>query len=247
MKKTSSSQAKVCSKCGVKKPLSAFLQYAGPTGASYGSVCADCRKAKPEEAATGRNGGTRNTIGLVIDSKSRVYSEIEKHEQHEKAEEEYKEEREEKEEEVLKKDEKKSQQLKKESQHRQSYLDRRPFQGSEKQKENKKPEKSRWASEQFNQRAQGIVESEKMESVGREEQAQKDINFAAPVEDTRVAGKIKFSGVAFKAFTSWVGKSSPIARTLDTPPPSAQPAEKTNDKEKLTDFVEKNWGPKSRR
>lgn len=65
--------SKTCSVCGLDKPMSAFLQIAGPEGTTYGNICSTCRgsglgrktEQEPEDFST-------DSTGHKIDSKTKV-------------------------------------------------------------------------------------------------------------------------------------------------------------------------------
>ena len=80
---------KVCSSCGQRKSLSAFLQLAG---FGYGSICATCRKTNLQNAPE-KEDSTRSTTGEKIDSKAKVQEAFDKREAEKQIKENYAEER----------------------------------------------------------------------------------------------------------------------------------------------------------
>lgn len=71
---------RVCSACGIEKPLSAFLQISGLKGSGYGNICSTCRGAgmdsplkKPEKLED--RGSTSSDVR--IDADSRQVAELE--------------------------------------------------------------------------------------------------------------------------------------------------------------------------
>lgn len=73
---------RTCTVCGLKKPLSAFLQLSASQGTHYGNICADCRSkqarsgAKPLAEEEWSKAGTGARIGakerLYIDEKKKL-------------------------------------------------------------------------------------------------------------------------------------------------------------------------------
>jgi len=85
---------KICSSCGLQKPLSAFLQLTGPQGRTYGSICSSCRKANIDKQQSNESiDSATSTSGHKIDAKAKVHSDIEKKKQYQNVEELYQEDR----------------------------------------------------------------------------------------------------------------------------------------------------------
>lgn len=75
---------RVCTSCGVSKPLSAFLQVSGTQGTTYGSICSDCRRtviqSKPKSGESEEKSSSSSS--LRIGSQQKVAIDIEKVRQH---------------------------------------------------------------------------------------------------------------------------------------------------------------------
>lgn len=239
MTKQTLSLTKTCSICGQQKPLSAFLLMTGPQTSEYGSVCATCRKAGLDKPKTSKDDSTRSSTGGTIDTKARIHTEMEKRQQQHQVEEEYHKERDEKEIETTKTDEKKDKTLFDEKKHRQ-VLERRSFLSTEAHKRHQQKSPSTAARIQA-QTAAGEEQIKQQIQATKEESQLKEIDLTAPVEDTRIEGKIKFSGDTFKRFSSWLGKNSPISQSVELS------KEKKEAPEKPSNYIDKTWGPSSRK
>ena len=125
MNTNASSFTKVCSSCGLKKPLSAFLELTGERHAgSYGNVCGTCRKTHLEKNRLKEaDSGSRTETGHKIDSKAKIAIDIDNKEAAHRTEEEYYDEREEHEILDTQELEKKSHKEKGERKHRETFLD----------------------------------------------------------------------------------------------------------------------------
>lgn len=242
MNKPNPSLTKTCSSCGIQKPLSAFLQLTDKNGTTYGNICSTCRHANKENAPTEKEGSTRSDteLTLTIDAKARAQYEIDHVQHHQQEEDEYSEEREKQESLEINRIEKKEQLVKSEKKIRETLLGKRSFLSSD-----KKTDAQKIAEKKFLLQAQGIEQTNKLEAAAKEEQKEKDIDFTAPVEDTRFGKKEKHKGIAFQHFTyvqSPIGKAfSPKeeqSATFSTPEPSP---------ETPSEYIEKTWGPGSKR
>ena len=71
------SPTKTCSSCGLKKPLSAFIQVSGPQGRHYGNICATCRSkdAKDKGSSSPFDEVSDLKLKLRIGAKERVFIE----------------------------------------------------------------------------------------------------------------------------------------------------------------------------
>jgi hypothetical protein len=123
------SLTKTCSSCGLEKPLSAFLQIAGPEGTMYGNLCASCRSGKLDKPKPAKEPDetTTSATGLKIDSKVKAKSEKDKALFHKEREEKELKEQEKKKEENLVKTEKVEHKLHSERKHREGFLQNRVF------------------------------------------------------------------------------------------------------------------------
>lgn len=234
---------KICSSCGVKKPLSAFLQLAGTGGRLYGSICHTCRKTQAEEKKRDKKAdaddGTTVQTGRTIDSKSKVESDLKRAEAFEAIEEEYHEERADNEAEQKKHHGEKEIKEKKEESIREKLG----------QKE-KKVDKS------------DAIKAEAIEKLAEEHQQKTDMSFnQGPIDVGRVA-QIRFTQSAiFDSYKKWLGNAAPVITHVEKQALANKQAEKQqanqNDAPKtdflgkniekpenpMTDYVQKTWGP----
>lgn len=77
--------ARVCTECGVKKPLSAFLQLGGANGTTYGMICSECRRTSIQpKQSTPKDTEERSSSssGLRIGAQQKIAIESEKKQQH---------------------------------------------------------------------------------------------------------------------------------------------------------------------
>ena len=74
---------RTCTACGIKKPLSAFLQLGGAQGTSYGSICADCRRTMPKAKDLAKDSEERSSSSsrLRIGAQQKIAAESEKKQQ----------------------------------------------------------------------------------------------------------------------------------------------------------------------
>lgn len=206
---------KTCSSCGLQKPLASFLQFAGSESASYGNICADCRKAhidneiekEPDEFST-------NTSGYKIDSKAHLHGEIEKKEHHHKVEELNKTEHD-------KAEVKKEKRIRKiidiqkgERDHRKNYLEKSSFLTTQHSE----------AQQRALEEKQKLEEESKIQAVKQEEKL-KRIDFSETFLPSQTGAQVKLQGRIFSDFKAWLGGSAPVVRSMD---PSAQTPEQKN-------------------
>ncbi len=223
---------RVCSSCGIQKPLSAFLQITAGQGTTYGAVCASCRskeareqiKKNPleEEKSSGTQAGAR------IGSKQRVAMEKERIRL-------LKEEKENEITETKKQDSltadkfDRTEKLEKsekthrdeiEAKRKRGFLTQR-IRVSSQAMIGQKFEDRNSASAHFNEKQQGI-ETKKIEDAIKHELrlTSVDVSAATPGHVTRV------DNPTFRAFMSWLGTSAPIVQAMERAlgKPSAQPA-----------------------
>jgi hypothetical protein len=220
---------KTCSVCGLQKPLSAFLHMSGTEGTTYGTICSTCRKTAPEHSRvkkTEAEGSTTSDAGHSVDSKSKVHSEIDKRDLKKNVDDLYHEDR--KDEQILGTDKlEKSQQIAKEEKaHRKSFLDKRSFLSTDKAA--------------VKQHAETIARQEQSkEKATKDEEALRTIDLTAPFIPSQTGAQVKYQGVAFKAFKSWLGSSAPIVKQAGT--------QKPNEKETLSEAIDNNFGPGTKR
>lgn len=228
MDKSNISLTKTCSNCGLQKPMSAFLEFADQ-GATYGNICASCRKAhieklnqiiEPEESTT-------STTGVKIDAKTKVQAEIDKREQRKQTLEQYQSEREKNEKTQLKQEQKIQHVVQDEKKHRKDFLEKRSFLD--------KPSKPSTPSGVFGGEAQKI-------EAGK-------VDFTKDTSNLlRVAGTVRTQSSVFQSFQSWLGKNAPIVKAADK---AAQQQTNKNTAEKhamepLDEHINKNYTPRSK-
>lgn len=222
MNKPSPKITKVCTSCGQRKPLSAFMQIAGPEGTTYTQICAECRRANLKATPIEKDESTTSDSKHNIDAKTKVKAETDKRKLRQEIEENYFEERGKGEKKTVKKIETREILVKGEKQHRDRYLKSGSFLDANKKKEAD---------------AKNIHGSLEQESeAGR-------FNFAAPVEDTRMP-KMKHTGSIFNQFKTWLGDSAP-ARHLEKQNASSN-SKKPNEKE-IKEYINNKWGPGSKK
>ncbi|OGT63271.1 MAG: hypothetical protein A3E85_06175 [Gammaproteobacteria bacterium RIFCSPHIGHO2_12_FULL_45_12] len=230
---------KTCSVCGMQKPLSAFLEVAGPKGNTYGNICSHCRKdnliqsrlKKPE-----KDRDASGKTGIQINSKSKVFSDTERREERQKVEEEYHEDRDLNELLALKVDEKKIGIAHKEKEHRTSFLN----------KSTTLDTKQQAASKSFADKTKQVQKALQQDDASTTDRRTKDIHFHVPFVASQT-GELKFKSSEYQKVLAWFGKGTPSAKqvkqVLKNPEKfGVTPAPSTDQ------FVEKNWkGPGSRK
>lgn len=183
---------KTCSSCGLQKPLSAFLEMAGPQGTTYGNICATCRKANRDKASASkeREEDTTSETGFSIGNKEKAKSDSDKRKLRHDTEESYHEERDKKEEKTIITKDKVKETLKKQIEHRKSFLEKPTFLD--------------------NKTKQTAAQPGSPEDIAQREQR---TDMSVPFIDTQIAGKRKRTeNPFFNAWIDWVDKTSPIAQ-----------------------------------
>jgi hypothetical protein len=251
MEKSNRPLTKTCSSCGLKKPISAFLQLAGAQSATYGNICASCRKAnldKPTHKETDE--GTVRDADHRIGAEEKLHGDLGKKLEHQRIEDLYVKEQEKDEKQQLQQTQKDESMAADAKMHRKNYLEKRSFLNTTaKTADSTRTTSTRQQIERQARIAHGLDHASKQEQAAREEQKQTEIDLSSPFEDTLISGKEKFKGDAIKRFAALIGANSPFARTL------AQQTQKTEKKEKtqqqaaptekdVIDYVKKTWGPK---
>lgn len=250
------SLTKTCAVCGLQKPLSAFLQLAGSKGTTiYGNICASCRKTQSEKIALPQEPDdvTTSTSGKKIDTKAKVAGDIDRKQQWETTEEAYHAERE-KEQKETKKETSKKETANYEKKKQESFLKSRTFITTDRKKATVRSD-AKQPIEQTLQTAQNREQVERLVQVTKEEQQKADISLDVPFLDTQIAGKLKHSGVAFKALINLLGKSSALGRAASEMAHKAEKNSKTAGDQRPAaeqtpeDYIKEHWSskPKSRR
>lgn len=223
---------KICSSCGQRKPLSAFLQMNASGTARHGQICATCRKTEAENAARRRKteaeGGGMHETGHKIDTKARMQGERDKREEQASVHEDYHQERKLDDIENKLTQEKSEQRLKTEKKHHDSFLNRRSFLNEKKQT----PTTS--TAEEIQQTNQ---------EAAQEERKKTQHDFSVPYHDPQIAGQLRFQSASFQAFRKRLGKDSPLVRAADQASKHASKETSAT----LEEHIDHTFGPKSKR
>lgn len=245
---------KTCSQCGLQKPLSAFLQLAGPEGATYGNLCASCRKAGVDEGLPHQDHEetTSSSSGFKIDSKSKIAEDIGKQEGLKQTEETYYQEREKNEEKSKSIFTQKEEIKKQEKKQREKYLKSRSFLSvSQRPKDQRAIDKL--AQERAAQQNSQLEHTQKQQLAIQEEQKQNEFDLrTGPFIDTQIAGKEKAKGETIRRFAARLGKDTPLGRALaqitsETKPKKDETKPRaTKGAKDMADYIERTWRPKSK-
>jgi hypothetical protein len=218
------SLTKTCSVCGQQKPLSAFLQLAGPKqGTVYGNICSACRKTQVENAAPREpEEETKSTTGVKIDGKAKVQTEVENRELRKQADEDYFEKRDEKDEKQVINTEKINTIAKNEKKHRDSFI----------------------GTHRFSEKPNKPVDASKIPGSEDQKRVEGTLDFTAPVEFTRV-DRVATKTAAYNTFKSWLPGSAPILSAAERT--AKQKPNGNKDINSISEKIEKNRSPGSRK
>jgi hypothetical protein len=265
---------RICSACGIEKPLAAFLEISSTHGTHYGNLCSACRGAGITEKKSNKTEEEQSTIatsGSRIGLKERVFLEKEQKKQLVTAKEQRIEELNKRDALLEEKKEKISLKEKLEKNHRNTYLDTKkqpsflnktlPSANIEKTPPSKtlplqtnieqnKVERDKVAREKLTvDEKQRVIEA-------RQEEMKNTFNFVDQYIDPR-ADEARGYSPAFLTFRHSIGVEAPInafekirqrLKELDGLKTSKAPENTTHKKDPLLDFVEKTWsGPSSPR
>lgn len=253
---------RVCTACGQKKPLSAFLQLQTDNANStrYGTICAPCRSLAAKTTSQDKpiidDRGSGST-GLRIGIKEKIQLEFDKN-------------RQQKDRDVLTLEEKKQQQTKEtkktehsqvkekhEKDHRENYLKKKETTflrfGTEKSRPAIGKEEALRSEETIQVSAQEVT---KQTHVTEKEFKEKTIDLSAPLLNIQFASK--YHGPLFQEFLkrlrgkSWFESGATPTSKLFEKFYSENKELLNNSRnepksEPLKEFVEKNWGPSSRK
>jgi hypothetical protein len=225
MNKPNSTLTKICSSCGQRKPLSAFLHLtAGSHG--YGNICSTCRKTALQNPVVEKEESTRSTTGVKIDAKSKVQDAVDKREARKQVEEDYFEQRDKLEEKNIQRSQKIDFTADNEKKHR-NFLDRGSF---------------------LDRKKTPATQTTAAPLPGSEEQKAREnkIDLAAgPVDIMRVAGQVKTQSAVFQSFKTWLGNAPIVSAAERAAKQKNDPKNKTTP-DPASEFIHKNSGPKSR-
>lgn len=251
---------KTCSICGKLKPLSAFVQLAGPQGATYSNVCSSCRKRAQEPTKKEPDERTTTSSGDKIDAKAKVHSEVEKRQHFKHINELYREQR-------KKKTTLKTRELDKlkriaaiEKGQRESFLSRtKPYQSGAKTTAAESKEKT--AVKVSEKQAQTAKEEKIIKTIAEEKRKIASFDFSVAYIAPQIPGGIKFQSVVLKQFQALLGdapfmrvlgaiQNKPGAIIADSAKKAegskAEKGEATKEKD-LADYISNNWSPTRRR
>ncbi|MBX3709865.1 MAG: hypothetical protein KIT56_04715 [Gammaproteobacteria bacterium] len=224
------SLTKTCNSCGLQKPMSAFLQFTGSQGATYGNICAACRKSNNETLDSPKEPeeSTTSTTGVKIDAKTKVKGEIDKREYQKQIEEQYFEDREKQDEKLIKAIQKTQHLAKDEEKHRKNFLEKHSF------LDNSKKPQSTSSSSVFGGEDHKIKEGK--------------LDFAAgPVEYTRVAGQIKLTqSPIYQAFKNWLGNAPIVSAAEKAAKQQKNASAEKKELSAFNEYINKNYGPRKK-
>lgn len=234
---------KICTSCGQRKPLSAFLQMNKSGTVSHGQICASCRKTLAENAKrmqAGEDAGTQET-GHKIDTKARMKAERDKRQLATEVNENYHENRDINASDIKSSEQKQELKQQTEKKIRSSIFSKQSFLSEKKQ-----------TPPATNTPAQVQAETEikvQTEQQNAKEERQKTQHDPAALQmDSQIAGQTRFQGVEFQKkrqeFLRRLGKDSPFMRHADQ---AQKTTEKNKGKETLEEHIEKTWGPGKKR
>lgn len=209
---------RICSSCGLEKPLAAFLQIS-KQGTFYGTICASCRAAErtAQQTAGSDEDGTTETKDKRIGSKEKVSLEQENARQIKDLKELYIKAAKKRDEEAGAKSEESDLKEKAEKDHRKFYIEtkqsflsqRKPddIKNIEIKEDNVKHEKTHRENQQK-------VETYKQEDIIKQEIQITSLDFSNPF----IAGQtsqFRFQTDTFLKFKSWLGVTAPVVKTLE--------------------------------
>lgn len=232
---------RICSSCGIEKPLSAFLQISETQGTVYGSLCAICRASgKTNKAEPKPSDDERTTVstGIRIGSKEKVYSSKEQKRQIKNIRELFQKEIKKREEIVGQKIQGIELKEKAEKEHRKFYLEGKQKQGFlgkklPAQQQTITADKTQESQQRVTNEKERAIESQRQEDIIRQELQITSLDFSIPFIEPQTH-QAKFQSDTFLKFKSWLGSSAPIVRTLEMlygkKQPASQPTSPTQEK-----------------
>lgn len=235
---------KICTSCGQRKPLSAFLQLNKAGTVTHGQICASCRKTLAENANRTQktdDSGTQET-GHKIDTKARMQAERDKRQQQTTLEENYHENRNLDAISAEFNEQKQALKQQAEKQIRTSLFNRQSFLSERKQV----PASATTRQDQTPTQAEASAQAEQTEQQNTKEERQKTQHDPAALQlDSQIAGQTRFQGAEFQKkrqeFLRRLGKDSPFMHHADQ---ARKAAEKSKPSETLEEHIEKTWKPK---
>jgi len=197
---------RICSSCGLEKPLSAFLQLSNKEQTLYGNICATCRGLGKTDKTFEESGKSTGPSGHRLGAKEKVYLEKEQKRQINDLKELYRQE-------IKKRDETKDKKLKmtdlieKNRKVHSQYIEskKQTFLG----KKNPSQEKN---AEPGTKEYEATVERVKQDEFVRRELQIASLDTQAPFYDSPAA-LLKYKEGTFLQFKTWLGKSAHLRTT----------------------------------
>ncbi len=249
---------RICTACGMEKPLSAFLQISGAQGTTYGSICSTCRGTGAKEKSTvpvREEEQSSTSSGIRIGTKQKVELEKQKKREYDELKQQYIEEDKKRDQITIEKVATTEQKEKAEKEHRQtieakkqgflSYQTKKPPLSAQSLVGQKREDRSLLnvpAADEIQQ----VLELRKVEEAIKSEikNTTLDLGSGAPVLDQQ-HNVFSRENPFFKQFIDWLG-NAPIARTMDQFY-KKQISQKESLKEKPHELAEKKIHPSSRK
>lgn len=268
---------RICSSCGLKKPLSAFIQVSGPEGRRYGNICATCRgqMEKEKDASSPFDESSTLELRLRIGAKERVQGEKEQKRQLTIQRDSHREEVKKREALSIERVQQTDKQNSADKDRRKIYLEAKKTPGflSKRSTTTSLPPKNLKAEPQLIERSSSTALSEReqaVETLNQVENNTQESRRTGPIDlsisfvDSQL-GELKYHSQAFLQFIYSSGASGPIRRTMEQlfgkKPPTAQPPAaqkdslpekneketKKSEKSTISEYINQTWNPTSRR
>ncbi len=260
---------RVCSSCGVQKPLSAFLQLSSGQGTTYGTVCADCRrtviepkqpKTTKDSGDTGDSNSSSTSFRFRLDAKAKITAELEKKRISQHIKDEYEEETKKRDLDKVEKEVQTEHKEKEAKDHRKFYIETKK-QGfladtkksvAIKQTTRYRETLDKKTSQQVDERTRAI-EAKELEDEIEQELHLTTVDLANQFYDPQFA-EIRHHSSLFVQFKQWLGSSSPLGRAnaikameMLQKKEQINTDNKSQNNDPLTEFIEKKWSPSSKR
>lgn len=247
---------RTCSSCGIKKPLSAFLQISGTKGTTYGSICSSCRgaeAAKKNIVKEDEHGSIAS--GVTIGTKERVQVELKQKQQQQDLKHAEKEEQKKELELTEKKLERSELTEKTEKDRRESYLKAKQKQSflahfpTDNKQPVKKFDQKIFAEHSLFEGQQRVLETEKKEKSLQEEIRATTVDLTAPFIAPHSAQQKYGPGTIFQAWAKSMQGHAPIMRMINLlyGEKNTGSEQTPTESEPEASNVEKTSGPSSRR
>lgn len=214
MSNKSNQLTRICSVCGIQKPLSAFMQLGGMSGTSYSTICATCRSTQAGVKSTDTiDERGRTSPALRIDKNTRIQAEIDKEKQQKKQEEAARKTAEKREQLITDKEEQKDTLVKAEKHQRETYKQgflAKTIIPPPTQKTADIKAQTALSEEQ----KQALTEQQRKEAELLE-RTQTMADALSPVIDHPIGSEIQRVGEAYNNFLRWLGPDAPRRITIE--------------------------------